>query len=129
MLAAFFYDLVLLFGLLLLATTLAVIPSQAIFGIENIGSNLAFRLFLVLVIIFFYLWFWTHGGQTLGMRAWRIKLVDDEGGSVNYAKAGYRLLIGTLFFGIAPLWILFNRERMTLHDKLARTRLILLPKK
>ncbi|OOY35025.1 RDD family protein [Solemya velum gill symbiont] len=133
-LAAFGYDLVLLFGLLLLATTLVTFPAQLIFGIDVIGDHATAKFILwaiwCLVIFGFYLWFWTHGGQTLGMRAWRIRVVDKEKPEegINYVKASLRLLIGILFFGISSIWMLFNRERESLHDRVAHTTLLLLPK-
>ncbi|OOZ42809.1 RDD family protein [Solemya elarraichensis gill symbiont] len=133
-LAAFGYDLVLLFGLLLLATTVVTFPAQLIFGIDIIGNHPIAKFVLwalwCVVILGFYLWFWTHGGQTLGMRAWRIRVVNKESPEegIDYVQASVRLLIGILFFGISTIWMLFNRERESLHDRIAHTSLLLLPK-
>ena len=86
---------------------------------------------LVAVTWGFFVWFWTHGGQTLGMRAWRLKLVTEYGGPVSLPAANRRLLAAVLSFGAAGLgfiWILLDRERCAWHDRLSGTRVIVLPK-
>ena len=79
----------------------------------------------------FYLWFWTHGGQTLGMRAWRIRLLSAEGATVGLGRALLRLgaaAISTLPLGLGHLWLLLDRDRLAWHDRLSGTRLVLLAK-
>lgn len=67
------YDLLLLLAWLFIAT----LPIIALNDGEAIGdSNPFFIAYLWLASFVFYGWFWTHGGQTLGMRAWRIRLVS-----------------------------------------------------
>jgi uncharacterized RDD family membrane protein YckC len=70
---------------------------------------------------------WRRGGQTLGMRPWRLKVVGDDGGSValpalwgRYAWASVSLFAAGLGF----LWSLFDGERRALHDRLSGTRLV-----
>ncbi len=48
------------------------------------------------VIYLFFAYFWVHGGQTLGMRAWRFRLLRDDGEPLTTADAGRRLLWSTL---------------------------------
>ncbi len=91
----------------------------------------ALRISLVLVTFLFFAGFWTHGGQTLGMRAWRLKLVSTSGGPVNWKQALWRFAaaipsVGA--FGLGLFWLLFDRERRALHDRLSGTRLVLLAK-
>lgn len=93
---------------------------------------LAFRAVLVASLWLFFAWFWTHGGQTLGMRAWRLQLVNENGGPVRWKQtlwrfAGACLSAGAL--GLGYLWVLFDRERLSWHDRLSATRLRVLPKK
>lgn len=79
----------------------------------------------------FYVWFWCHSGQTLGMLAWRIKLVSRSGTRVNPNQALIRwLLAWPSFFllGAGYFWMYFNAERDTLHDRLSHSRVIRLPK-
>lgn len=90
------------------------------------------RVNLLLVTVLFYAGFWTHGGQTLGMRAWRLKLVNSSDGPVSWKQALGRFAaaipsIG--IFGLGLLWMLLDPERRALHDHLSGTRLVLIPKK
>lgn len=79
----------------------------------------------------FYGWFWRHGGQTLGMRAWRLKLVSAEGGPPRIGQCLVRSAVGTLsllagFLGY--FWLLVDRDGRTWHDRASRTRILLLPR-
>ena len=79
----------------------------------------------------FYLWFWCKSGQTLGMLAWRIKLVDRQGGLVNPRQGLYRwLLAWPSFFllGAGYLWLLVDPKGDALHDRLSATRVLRQPK-
>lgn len=86
---------------------------------------------LWLVTFAFYGWFWRHGGQTLGMQAWRLRLVTDDQRPLRWRDCALRCLVGTvsLLAGLAGfLWVLVDREGRTWHDRASRTRVVLLPK-
>jgi uncharacterized RDD family membrane protein YckC len=75
----------------------------------------------------FFAGFWSRGGQTLGMRAWRIRLVADDGGPVRLGTALLRCLVALLSWAClgAGFWTaLFDRERRTWHDRLTGTHLV-----
>ena len=76
---------------------------------------------LVAVFAAYFLWCWLRGGQTLAMKAWRIRLVD-----VSPRKALLRFLYALALVptGVSLLWALVDRERQFLHDRLAGTRLV-----
>jgi len=79
----------------------------------------------------FYLWFWCKSGQTLGMLAWRIRVQDRNGRLLKPARGVLRLLLAWpafLLFGLGYLWLLVDRNRDALHDRLSGTRVVLLPK-
>jgi uncharacterized RDD family membrane protein YckC len=82
----------------------------------------ALQAFIAVMFAAYFLRCWLRGGQTLAMKAWRIRLVD-----VTPGKAILRFLYALIFVptGIALLWALFDRERQFLHDRLAGTRLVL----
>lgn len=133
LLAAMFYDLILLFGILLLATTLVVVPLKISYDATTIDGNLLllFQLYLVAVIVIFYTWFWSHGGQTLGMRTWKFKVVSQTGEPLSLLHAFKRLLLALLTLvpaGAGLWWKLFDRDNQTLYDRLAGSRLIRLRK-
>jgi uncharacterized RDD family membrane protein YckC len=81
-LGAFFYDGLLLLAFWLLATFLLVIFSGQAAITPHTGtlSRLPFWLFLLLIAWAFFGWFWTHGGQTLGMRAWKLRVRKESNG-------------------------------------------------
>ena len=89
------------------------------------------RLVLFGVSFWFIAWFWMHGGQTLGMRAWRLRLESENGGAIGLAQAAKRslaALISLAAFGLGYLWMLADREERTWHDRFSGTRLVLVPK-
>lgn len=86
-----------------------------------------FQIYLIIVTATYLLWFWTHGGQTLAMKTWHIRLINSHGGNINYAAALLRFLLallGTGAFGIGFLWALVDHERQFLHDRLVGSRLV-----
>jgi uncharacterized RDD family membrane protein YckC len=77
------------------------------------------QLVLGLALAAYFLFCWLRGGQTLAMKAWRIRLVD-----VTPRKALIRLLLAATLLPLSILWALADRDRQFLHDRLAGTRLI-----
>ena len=77
------------------------------------------QVFILVVLAAYFLWCWLRGGQTLAMRAWRIRLVD-----VTPAKAIVRFVLAAALWPLSILWALVDRDRQFLHDRLAGTRLI-----
>ena len=78
----------------------------------------------------FYLWFWTHSGQTLGMLAWRIKLVNNTGHLITVQQGIVRLLAAwPAFFllGLGYLWLYVDPLGDAVHDKFSKTRVIIVP--
>ena len=79
----------------------------------------------------FYVWFWCRGGQTLGMLAWRIKVVDHEGAHISIGQALVRFgLAWPAFFcfGLGYLWLYVDPDGNALHDRWSGTRVVILPK-
>ncbi|MET0071845.1 MAG: RDD family protein [Candidatus Thiodiazotropha sp.] len=124
-LAAIFYDGLLLLALLFVATAVITLP----LGSPDGGLLLIFQFFIFEIIpLLFFTGFWTWGGQTLGMRAWRLKLVRFDGGDASWGDAFKRhlaALLSLLVFGLGFIWILVDADRLAWHDRLSRTRLII----
>lgn len=77
----------------------------------------------------FYAYFWSKQSQTLGMRAWRLVVVDAHGRSPGFWQASLRwfmALMGLLLLGVGLWWRLFDREKRTLYDIFSHTRLYVL---
>jgi uncharacterized RDD family membrane protein YckC len=98
-----------------------------------------------LVLGAYFLVSWVRGGQTLGMRPWRIRVTDASGASLTWLRALGRLAIAALPVALvliypvtslkAALWApligwavlllpaLFDRRRRAIHDMIAGTEL------
>lgn len=129
-LAAIFYDSLLLAAILVLAAALVVIPLGLGLGIEAeaLRHQWGFRLYLCAVPMIFFCGFWMHGGQTLGMRAWKIQVVRTDGNPLTLPVALLRLataLLSWIVLGGGFLWSLVDRDGLAWHDRLSGTRLIM----
>jgi uncharacterized RDD family membrane protein YckC len=126
-LAALFYDALLLAALLMFATWL-VLPltgGEAIAAESPRWGMLGYRLLLVAVIVAYFGLFWTRGGQTLGMLAWKIRVVRANGARLRWRDVFLRLAAAVLSWlpaGLGYLWILVDRGRLAWHDRLSATR-------
>lgn len=94
-LACFFYEGVLLFGVLMIAGYLYSTLTQQRHALQGQHGLQAF-LFIVLGI--YFVWFWSHGGQTVAMKAWHIRLVDAQGRPVSQRRALVRYLLAWTWF-------------------------------
>jgi uncharacterized RDD family membrane protein YckC len=137
-LAAMAYDSILILAIWMVVTFVVL----SFFGIENartvegetvtldpIYKNILFLSMLVSAWAFFG-WFWTHSGQTLGMQAWRLKVVTREGERISVAQSITRFLLAIpafLMVGIGYFYMYLNPERETLHGKLSGTKVVLVP--
>lgn len=123
-LGALFYDSLLLIGVWFFATA-CVLPLNR--GEAFMPGEWLFSVYLILVAFLFFGWFWTHGGQTLGMRAWKIRVVSRAGGNITWVQALVRFSGAALSFGAAGIgiwWILFSPENNAWHDCLSRSRIV-----
>lgn len=74
---------------------------------------------------------WKRGGQTLGMRPWRLHLRSLSGQPVGYAVLWTRYAVATLSLlcgGLGFWWALVDRQRLTWHDRASGTGLVKLPR-
>jgi uncharacterized RDD family membrane protein YckC len=129
-LAAQIYDLLLLIAILFLATAL-ILPFTAGEAVSD-QQTLIYRIYILVISFFFYGWFWTHGGQTLGLRAWKIKVLTRDQKPINWTQALLRFTTAIPswgFFGIGFLWILVDKNRRGWHDHLSKTALFFDPQK
>lgn len=118
-LLAFLYDCFLLIALFFAVTAVALFLNDG----KAIESVL-YKLTLLPIAGVFFVWFWKNGGQTLGMRAWRIKLVNNEGSAAGWTQCTLHFVFGVVFFGFTYLFMLLNRQQSALHDHLSNTRIV-----
>lgn len=70
---------------------------------------------------------WHRGGQTLGMRPWRLRVTNVAGATAGYRALWIRYAVGTLSLLVAGFgfwWAWFDRGRLTWHDRVSGTRMV-----
>lgn len=117
-LASLLYESVLVFGVSFFAAWVFYFASGGRDATAGV-ARAELQVFILAVLAAYFLWCWLRGGQTLAMRAWKIRLVD-----VTPGKAIARFLIAAAVLPLSILWALFDRDRQFLHDRLAGTRLV-----
>lgn len=85
--------------------------------------NLNFA-WILLCVAMFYVVFWSRGGQTLGMRAWRLKVQHPNGQNLSFIAAAARLVWS--LFGLGNLFVLINPDKLALQDKMTRSEVVVL---
>lgn len=140
------YEAMLLFGVVAVTGTLFSVLFQQRHALY---LRHALQAWLLLVVTAYFIWFWTHGGQTLAMKTWRIQLVSADGKAVNIKRALGRYLLAWLWLlpGLALAWAIgaknwalvlipsanmllwclaayFDPQHQFLHDRIAGTRII-----
>lgn len=132
-LGALLYDSLLLLAVLIVVTALflPLTGGEALDARHHPVLEAAYRTVLVLLIVGFYGLFWTRRGQTLGLASWRLRLEREDGGRLTWGDALRRLawgLVALLPLGLGYAWMLLDPQRRTWHDRLSRTRVVVLPK-
>lgn len=123
-LAAGCYDLLLLAGVLVF-TSFFVVALRG--GAAIPAGTAAYQAFVAAQVAAFFIGFWTRGGQTLGMRAWRIRVEAAGGGPVTLPRAALRLaaaFLSAAALGLGFAWMLVDPERRAWHDRLSGTRVV-----
>jgi uncharacterized RDD family membrane protein YckC len=123
--AVMLYDTLLLLGVLLV---LFLIP-QILFSMATqkgvAGPVLLLHVFTVTAA--YFVWFWLHGGQTLAMKTWKVRIVatDRPGLGIGQSLLRFTLAwVSLLAGGLGIFWAFFDPEKQFLHDRLAGTRII-----
>ena len=150
------YEQLVLLGVIAFIFLLPNLGLGILFGV-SLPSWLTF-LYLYTVLGVYFVWYWTKSGQTLAMQTWRVRMIDQQGNTLNRRQALWRYIYGSLWiipcvllqwafhlvkwhiiemlFTVAlffwPLTIYLDRRepmhRQGLADRFAGTRLVELPK-
>lgn len=118
------YDSLIIVGLLMVASALALPFGE----LEKIAfRNIGFTLWLVFVCYVYLAGCWRMAGMTVGMRAWRVKLIDANGGDISWSRCSLRFITGFASLGVLGLglfWSLFDRQKRCWHDIAGQTLLV-----
>ena len=132
-LAAAVYDLFPLIALWMLTAGLCLLAVGGHVDLTHppLAWRIALRLALLAVTAAYFVVSWSRGGQTIGMRAWRLRVVSVQGDRLAWSRASARFaasLLSLLALGIGFAWCLFEPDRRGWHDLVAGSRVIRLPK-
>jgi uncharacterized RDD family membrane protein YckC len=128
-LASMLYEGLVIFAVLLIGFLL---PQILLYGFGLATAPRLLLLHVILLLMFYFVWFWLNGGQTLPMKTWKLILTNEDGGRLRPLQAILRYLAAwpsVLLFGVGIVWALFDKDGQFLHDRIAGTRILLAEKK
>lgn len=114
------YDSLLILSVLFIGTAILLPFNQ---GEAFTGPFYSF--YLLMIIFIFYSWFWNKSGQTLGMKVWKIRIINDYGLNPSWATSFLRLsfaLLSIACLGLGYWWRLF--KPYTWHDHFSQTLIV-----
>ena len=120
------YDAVIVLAILMIAGAVAL---ELPFSSQTAGKDPAYTVYLLSVWFFYLAWCWRHGGMTLGMRAWKVRLLNHlkQNQPLRWWQCGLRFFgawLSVLPLGLGYGWMLFHPEQRSWHDLLSHTRLV-----
>lgn len=126
-LAGAVYDLFVLVGVWIVSVLILLPFTQ---GQAIAAGSHWFQAYLLFLPYLLFGWFWTHGGQTPGMKAWRLRVRTNTGLPVEWGRASLRFIAAWLawFSLLGILWILVDARRRGWQDLLSGTEVVVIPK-
>lgn len=130
-LSAIFYDTIIVFAIIFVAAQwFPLVPDR--FD-EHFGLRLLKQAYIIGICFLYFTYSWRRGGQTIGMKSWRIRLEQNKPADtlISWRQCALRFstaLISWLVFGLGFFWILFSAQNRSWHDIASTTKLIVLPK-
>jgi uncharacterized RDD family membrane protein YckC len=110
---------------------LALALTGGALDVRRLPDKLLVQALLLAVTGAYFVISWRRGGQTIGMRAWRLRVVSADGNPLETRQALVRFgvsLISLAAVGIGFLWALFDSQNRTWHDVAAGTVMVRLSK-
>jgi uncharacterized RDD family membrane protein YckC len=138
-LGAITYDLIIVFAIIFVAAQwFPLVPEH----LQSSPALILFKQVYILGISYFYFAYsWQRGGQTIGMKSWRIRLLQNNTGqyepgqnernTIGWRQSAIRYsiaIVSWLIVGMGFIWIVFSHQHKSWHDIASGTRLVLLPK-
>ena len=85
------------------------------------------QIWVAVWVLGFFLWFWAKGGQTIGMRAWRMRIFSTVEAPMTMGRLCLRLV--SSLGGLGTLLVLLDfKNKQSLQDRLAKTEILVLTK-
>jgi uncharacterized RDD family membrane protein YckC len=131
-LGAILYDALLVFACLVMLAIIAttILGGQSVYagGPEFVMGYNAVRF---LIVYLFFVLYWTRIGRTLGMQSWGLQLETMQGGRATFSQANIRFFAALLSWapvGLGFIWQLWDKDKLTWHDRISGTHLVHYPK-
>ena len=121
------YDLLPLLGLWFAAGMLALAVTGGALDPHRLAHKLLVQALVLALSAAYFAVSWTRGGQTIGMRAWRLRVVRADGSALGLGHALLRFfvaLVSLAALGLGFWWALIDRRRRTWHDLAAGTAML-----
>jgi uncharacterized RDD family membrane protein YckC len=131
-LGALLYDALLLIAVMMVATAafLPLTGGEALDPRRHPLLEFVYRATLLALVVGYYGICWTRRGQTLGMASWRLHVEREDGATLDWGDTVRRLawaILSWLPLGLGYLWIAVDPARRAWHDRLSRTRVVVIP--
>lgn len=131
-LGSVFYDWLIVLSLLMIGGFFIVPLYSVLSGNESfMAGSPFFRLYVLAIITLYFGYFWMRSGQTVGMKAWRIKLIGVENPKITAKQVIIRLIVAMPAYGFALLglfWRFIDPHQRSWLDLTSNSCLIFLPK-
>ena len=117
------YEGLVVFSILLIGFLL---PQVVLSGFGWTVGSKALWIHVLLLLMAYFVWCWLNGGQTLPMKTWKMRLVDESGRPLRPLQAVLRYLAAwpsILLLGVGIAWALLDKDKQFLHDRIAGTRI------
>jgi uncharacterized RDD family membrane protein YckC len=118
------YEGLVVFSILLIGFLL---PQVVLSGFGWVIGAKGLWTHVLFLLMTYFVWCWLNGGQTLPMKTWKMRLVDESGKPLRPLQAILRYLAAwpsILFLGIGIAWALLDKDKQFLHDRIAGTRIV-----
>ncbi len=137
--AAIIYDsflvlaIALFMGFINLGIQMQIYGSEQLKSMTESGQSVggpAFYMVLFLSIFSFFAFFWTRRGQTLGMQAWKICILSNEGNYITLQQSLIRWFVAIpslLLGGLGIFWSLWDKQGCSWQDRFSNTRTLYIP--
>lgn len=123
--------LVIIITLLILFETQLISKPEGVEFNQLMQDSLLYKsiiqTWVVAWVVGFFLWFWKNGGQTIGMRAWRLRMFAMDEKPVGYGRLLLRML--SAFLGLGTLFVLIDfKNKLALQDRVSKIEVLSLSK-
>lgn len=118
------YEGLVVFSILLIGFLL---PQIVLSGFGLSLPPRALWLHVLLLLMIYFAWCWLNGGQTLPMKTWKLRIVNEDGTGLRPAQAVLRYLAAwpsIVLLGFGIFWAVFDKDKQFLHDRIAGTQVI-----